>query len=138
MRVGPSEWRDLAAAQWALLTAQLLVWTRPTGKLVDAVSMAGVTPLPRSPQRAQQLALAVERVAEHGLGRPPCLVRAVALNRLLDRRGIPGSRIRVGVRKDEHDFVAHAWVELGDRVLGDRPEHVRQFVELTDVRVTHR
>ncbi len=85
--------------------------------------------------RAEALALAVGRAAEFGVFRPLCLVRAVALNRVLERHGITGSRVRVGVRMRNGRFAAHAWVEYGDRVLGDNEAHVGSFVELSEVRL---
>jgi hypothetical protein len=85
--------------------------------------------------RAEALALAVGRAAENGVFRPLCLVRAVALNRVLERHGIKGSRVRVGVRMRNGRFAAHAWVEYGDRVLGDSEAHVGSFVELSEVRL---
>jgi hypothetical protein len=85
--------------------------------------------------RAEALALAVGRAAEFGVFRPLCLVRAVALNKVLERHGIKGSRVRVGVRMRNGRFAAHAWVEYGDRVLGDNEAHVGSFVELSEVRL---
>ena len=52
---------------------------------------------------------------------------------LLERHGIRGSRVRVGVRMRNGRFAAHAWVEYGDRVLGDNEAHVGSFVELSEV-----
>ena len=134
-RLSLREWRDLLEAQSALLSARLLIRTRPTGHLINDASPGGASSSAAASVRTHQLALAMERVAEHGLFRPQCLVRAVALSRLLESHGIEGSRIRVGVRMGEEGFVAHAWVELGEQVLGDRADRVRQFVELADVRV---
>jgi Transglutaminase-like superfamily len=49
-----------------------------------------------------------------------CLARALALQRLLARRGHV-SELRVGVAKAGQDFSAHAWLVRGDRVLiGDK------------------
>jgi hypothetical protein len=130
------EWVDLVDAQFALIAAQVLVWSRPTGRLVssdlatDHVPASGGEVLD---PRASELALAVGRVAENGIFRPLCLVRAVALNRMLERHGIHGSRIRIGVRMRRGRFAAHAWVEYGRHVLGDSEAHVGSFAELADV-----
>lgn len=141
------EWKYLLQAQAALLWAQALVWARPVGRLVDsepdavetrpAVSavQAGSARTMGEPDVAHQLALGVRRAAAYGVFRPLCLVRSVALNRLLDRHGIRGSRIRVGVRFADGKFAAHAWVEHEGRVLGDEVEHVSQFANLSEVRV---
>src|SRR5690242_19428989 len=66
-----TEWVDLLQAQAALIWAQLLVWTRPTGKLIDssatetaAPSDASASPATLNP-RAYQLALAIGRAAEY-------------------------------------------------------------------------
>ncbi|HEY9479239.1 MAG TPA: lasso peptide biosynthesis B2 protein [Gemmatimonadaceae bacterium] len=158
-RLSPREWADLLEAQLALLLAQFRVWTRPTGRLVShSVPSSPSAPAPSdasAPQhhpaaepsvlhpgsdspteaRAEALALAVGRAAEFGLFRPLCLVRAVALNRVLERHGITGSRVRVGVRMRNGRFAAHAWVEYGERVLGDNEWHVGSFAELSEVRL---
>jgi hypothetical protein len=137
-RLSPREWRDLLVAQVALLWAQLLVWRRPTGHLVasDGAPRASLSPLDAEQlRRAESIALAVGRAAEHGVFRPLCLVRAVALNRLLESNGIHGSRIRIGVRVRGGRFAAHAWVEHGDKILGDQEWHVSSFAELADVRL---
>ena len=67
--------------------------------------------------------------------RPKCLVRAVALCRMLEQRGIMGSRVRIGVRRIDGVFSAHAWVELGQHVLGDDIHRVSSFAQLFDVSV---
>ena len=100
----------------------------------NSVAAASAVPLdPPVLSRAEALALAVGRAAEFGAFRPLCLVRAVALNRVLERHGITGSHVRVGVRMRNGRFAAHAWVEYGDRVLGDNEAHVGSFVELSEV-----
>ena len=138
--LSPREWVDLLHAQLALLAAQVLVWTRPTGRLVShsgsaeaggAVSEATVEPAEM--ERAQQLGLAVSRAGDYGVFRPLCLVRAVAVHRMLERHHIRGSRIRIGVRMRRGRFGAHAWVELAGRVVGDDIEHVGSFAELAEV-----
>jgi hypothetical protein len=86
-------------------------------------------------ERARAIALAVSRAAEHGLFRPYCLVRAIALQDLLIANGIHGSAVRVGVRREDGEFSAHAWIVWRDEILGDRPEHVARFTEVDDLRV---
>lgn len=137
--LSPREWVDLLQAQAALLTAQVLVWTRPTGRLVShagspaAVSSAETTIESAVMNRAQQLGLAVSRAGDYGVFRPLCLVRAVALHRMLEGHRIRGSRIRIGVRMRRGRFGAHAWVEYGGRVIGDDIDHVGSFAELAEV-----
>lgn len=137
-RLSRGEQAELIQAQRALIQAQVLVWTRPVGRLVDTNAPPSVGPetptvAPAGPPA--RLALAVKRAADHGVFRPACLVRSVALQRLLESNGIEGSRIRIGVRMQGGRFAAHAWVERDGVVLGDEARHVRQFAELTDVEV---
>jgi Transglutaminase-like superfamily len=56
-----------------------------------------------------------------------CLPASLALRRFLGHHGIP-ARLRLGVRKIGPEWSGHAWVERQGRMLGDRPELVRQFV----------
>ena len=139
-----AEWSDLVAAQKALIVAQLLVWTRPVGRFVEDAqnNSPGVQePIARSSRtwrEALRIAVAVRRVADHGLVRPRCLVRSVALSRMLEQRGIRDSRVRVGVRRIDGAFSAHAWVELGQHVLGDDMRVVSSFAQLLDVSVVEK
>src|SRR2546422_788297 len=98
VRLSRHEWAELLLAQVAVLHAQLLVWTRPRGWLVTP-SASPVAPARGGAEiepAAQQLALAVGRVAGYGPWRPSCLVRAVALHRALESRGLGGSSVCVG------------------------------------------
>lgn len=126
---------DLLRAQWHLLLASLLLRLLPRGRLLRegvAEDGSGGLPDPGAVAYARRMALAVSRVAEHGpLYRPRCLVRAVALDRLLRGAGIHEGRIRVGVRLREGEFEAHAWVELRGVVLGDEEWYVRTFTPVT-------
>ena len=134
--LSPAELAELVRAQVALLGAQVTVWTRPVGQLVTNDSVAGVTEEGGEVDPvALRMALAVNRAAAYGVFRPLCLVRAVALNRMLETRGLHGSRIRVGVRRRRGRFAAHAWVEYKNQVLGDREEHVGTFAPLDDVQL---
>lgn len=128
------EFRDLIRAQLAIVRAQITVWTRRRGTLLQMIDSAAVAECAGSEERAQELDVAVRRVARFGLLRPQCLVRAVALHQLLTRAGIRGSRVRIGVRLNEAEFSAHAWVVWGRRVFGDEDYHVRQFATISDGR----
>ena len=61
----------------------------------------------------KQIALTAHMVNaadRHGLVHPSCLVKSLTLWWLLGRQGIT-SQLRVGVRKEDEQFEAHAWVE---------------------------
>jgi hypothetical protein len=143
-RLSAREWLDLVEAQLELLVAKIIVATRRTGHLVsrapldpfgdgDASNATATTP--NTDPRPEQLALAIGRAAEHGVFRPLCLVRAVALKRLLDRHGYDGGIVRIGVRMNRGRFAAHAWVAYGTQILGDQEWHVKSFAELDEISV---
>ena len=129
------ERRDLARAQLALLRAQLAIWTRPHGRLVGPARGPATAPDESAARRGRRLADAVCLVSRHGIFRPNCLVRSLALSRLLESEQVPGWHVRIGVRERTGRFEAHAWVELGTEILADSTEHVASFEPLTDVRL---
>lgn len=135
----PDEIGALALAQAALLAAQVRVWRQPIGRLVtpDATPLlapAARPPAPLPPE-ARRLGRAVSRAARHGLFRPSCLARAIALHRLLERAGIAGSSVRVGVHLADGAFTAHAWVELHGAVLGEAHGVRRTYTPLGVMRL---
>lgn len=142
-RLSAREWLDLAEAQLQLLVAQFIVATRRTGQLVSRAALdpfgdehaAATTSQPSGDPRPEQLALAIGRAAEHGIFRPLCLVRAVALKRMLDRHGYEGGIVKIGVRLNRGRFAAHAWVAYGTQILGDQEWHVKSFAELDEISV---
>lgn len=134
-RLSLRDWTDLVQAEWAILRALLTVAFRSRGALL-ACDAAMANPLSvDSIQRAHELEVAVSRAVRYGPLRPKCLAKSVALHRLLDRSGIPGSRIRIGVRRVADDLVAHAWVTLGGTILGDDPAFVGRFTEIADTQM---
>lgn len=133
--------RETARAQRALLVAQVQLWTTPRGALLapqaeTAEERGALPPLPPISIRdvAWRNARAVRRAARYGLFRPKCLARSLALQRLLERDGVQGSVIRVGVRRTDGRFAAHAWVELAGRVIGDDRETVAAYTDLARFR----
>lgn len=139
-RLGPSGLLDLVAAQAALLAAEWRIRTKPIGSLTirDHAAGTATSVSAHDRQRASELAAAVRRAADHGLFRPFCLVRAMALRTLLERANIRGSEIRIGVRRRHGVFAAHAWIRWNDQILGDLPAHVATFTEVDDIRVLGR
>ena len=129
-----TEWRELVQAQWALLVAQTMLRRRPVGELATPAADAMEADIARMPE-ARRLALAIMRAARFGVFRPQCLVRSMALSRMLSDRGIQGAVVRVGVRRADGQFLAHAWVELAGETLADADEHVESFVPLTNLDV---
>lgn len=130
------EWRDLVAAQWSLWKAQWALRHRPTGALLDDWSVGQATGEadPRQLPRAREIGDAVRRVALYGITRPQCLARSLAISALLEREGIPGAIVRIGVRPDDARLAAHAWVEFSGEIVGDSRAHVRGFQLLATAR----
>ncbi|WP_339708159.1 lasso peptide biosynthesis B2 protein [uncultured Sphingosinicella sp.] len=76
---------------------------------------------------AGPVAAAFERLGMLATPHEQCLVRSLALGRYLRRRGFAvdivfGARLR--------PFSAHAWVQLGDTVLNDQLDTVRNFTPI--------
>ncbi len=135
------EWADLLRAHFFLLFGWATVVRSPRGQLVSfpaAVATADPTELTDA-QRvvATRCARAINRAATYGPLRPRCLARSLGLQRMLERQGVPGSVVRIGVRLQEKEFLAHAWVELEGQPLGER-DPVETFVQLNDAGVQTR
>lgn len=130
------EIRLLLEAQRELVACQLAKWRRPVGALLDW-SGPGPEPGTRSirARDVEQVAWAVSRASAYGLFRPRCLVRSLAIQRMLRRRGITSSSLGIGVRVQQGSFEAHAWVELDGAIVGDTPAHVQSFTRITDHRL---
>lgn len=153
-RLTVGEARLLAEAQYLLIACQFARWRRPVGQLLrianesaDSASGAaqsgnpgtGDTAAPASHQvkldEAALIAWAITRAADFGLFRPKCLVRSLALQRMLRRHLSTGGELRLGFRMDNGRLEAHAWVELLGRVIGDSPAHVRTFTPASGLRL---
>ncbi len=84
--------------------------------------LAGLTRFPRRSSlhptpSPKETAIIVDLAARHHLHVMTCLRRALALQWLLRRHGVE-TALRIGVRKDDRDLEAHAWVEHDGVNLG--------------------
>ena len=134
-KISFSQGRDILRAQMALFAASRTVRKRPLGDLVTVAEDSASATDAQGRERSERIAWSVVQAANHGLLPATCLVRSVAIQRMLDREGLPPGEIRVGVKWDDGGFSAHAWVEQGERILGDTRRHVRQFDPVTDMRL---
>jgi len=66
--------------------------------------------------RARRTARLLAVAAQYAGG--TCLARSVVLACLLERQGVP-AQLRIGVRKGENGFEAHAWVEAAGVSLNE-------------------
>ena len=85
---------------------------------------------PRDIRRARRYARRIANAAHVSMPRAKCLHRSLTLHSWLRREGFP-SELRIGVIKDGAELKAHAWVELADQVVNDRPDAVAVFTPLT-------
>ncbi|HEX7089118.1 MAG TPA: lasso peptide biosynthesis B2 protein [Longimicrobiales bacterium] len=136
-RITARDVRLLAEAQYFLLACQFERWRRPLGELFRRAGPEPTRPgASRADWRAaRSVAWAVTRAAAYGIFRPHCLVRSMAIQRMLRRRGITSANLNIGVRTRGGAFEAHAWVELDGVVIGDSREHVQTFTRVMDLRV---
>ena len=130
-----SELRDVGEAQLALLRAELRRRTKPAGALVQPMPSEDKPHFVSAEERKAfgRFSLAVDRAARYGVFRPQCLCSAMALSGLLAARGFEAHRIRIGVRKDDSTFSAHAWVELDDGLQQHTGDNASRFTTLTSV-----
>jgi transglutaminase superfamily protein len=61
-----------------------------------------------------------------------CLHKSLVLHFWLRKEGIP-SELRIGVRKEDRQLKAHAWVEIDGQVVNDSPDAVSAFRPLSSV-----
>lgn len=84
-----------------------------------------------APDRVIATARMVRAAVRHsGLGHPTCLEESLALWWLLGRQGI-ASELRIGVRKHNEKFEAHAWVERDGAALNE-PEALHEHYSAFD------
>ena len=91
----------------------------------DARQREGV--VARGMMQAQALGVAVNRAAKHVFGPVTCLTRSLVLRWWLLRRYGTTSDLCIGVRLEQGEFAAHAWVEKDGIPLNDRPEFVARY-----------
>jgi len=77
-------------------------------------------------ERVKLAARMVNAAARHGLGQSSCLERSLALWWLLRQEGIASS-VRIGARKTDGKFEAHAWVECEGVALDEPHQEHRHY-----------
>ena len=136
LRLSVTEWRDLFAAQGAIFFAQATVWLRRRGNLVSAeINTRNTNSNGHIDSYVAELGRAIDRAASFGFIRAQCLVRSIALARLMEARGFDGAVVRVGVSRSAEKLLAHAWVEYNGVVVWDDEENVSQFNQLPGIDV---
>ncbi len=129
-----SRFASLTFADWSLLVqAALLVWV--TGMLLHFLSLkrlrwlaaAIASPFAlvnrRRPVPAGRIAWAVAAAARRSIFGSTCLTKAIAGQALFSSFGYR-TKLRVGGKRVDGAFEAHAWLELNDDVLLGGPRSV--------------
>jgi hypothetical protein len=98
---------------------------------LSAASNAGKFPVEAlvNGERVKMTVRMVNAAARHGWGQPSCLEKSLALWSLLQQHGTASS-VRIGARKVDGKFEAHAWVERDGVALnepGDAHRHYATF-----------
>jgi hypothetical protein len=83
-----------------------------------------------APRRVDLTVRMVHAAVRHSVGHPTCLEESLGLWWLLRRQGI-ASELRIGVRKLDEKFEAHAWVER-DGVALNEPESLHEHYAAFD------
>ena len=105
-------WRGFRATQAALQR-----FLANDNQQTDAALVSKVVPV---------TARMVNAADRHGLVHPSCLAKSLTLWWLLGRQGI-SSCLRIGIRKKEEKFEAHAWVERDGTALNEPDEHHHHY-----------
>lgn len=87
-------------------------------RLTPAVNGSGSEACGSAETRARTVVKVVTAAAAHGPYRANCLQQSVTLWWLLRRRGLE-SELRIGTRKEDGRFGAHAWVEFSGCALNE-------------------
>ncbi|NOZ05052.1 MAG: lasso peptide biosynthesis B2 protein [Chloroflexi bacterium] len=118
----------LGVARLALLTIPFR-WIAPYLGQQKAESGPEIGPFPED--AVLRIGWAVRSVARRTPWESACLAQAIAADRMLQRRGIPGT-LYLGMAKGETDeWQAHAWLRCGPHILTGQQGHERFVVVST-------
>jgi hypothetical protein len=125
LRLAPEE-RGLVLRAMVLLSLTMLglrtISFRRCKDLIQRFSLSEPSPRRSEPglqeEMVRKIVSAMSSVERNGPGHPNCLERSLALWWMLRLNRIGGD-LRIGGRKSQGRFEAHAWVEWGGHVLND-------------------
>jgi hypothetical protein len=134
--------------QWVVLKAlsagvvlNVLVRQAQLSAIVAWLSRAPRLPRRVSQARLMRIAALVNASVSVLPSRGPCLLRSLALLFVLRTEGVAGCELKLGVRLNEGDLDAHAWVEhLGSPLndVSDVGARFAAFDGMADRTTTHR
>lgn len=125
----------LAAGWIGLRFAGLRRWQKLLAGLAPGTSDPASATDPVRLESARAIARLELAAARHLFFNTNCLEQSLALWWLLRRRGI-AAELRIGARKHEGRFEAHAWVESGGRVVSEAGAEELNFVPFDASMVT--
>jgi len=117
---------DIGLAAAAQMKARRDLRLRPLGAIFAALGQREVIPEPASPTDFLKLAAAFYRARRYFPAIDQCLVRGLAMKRLLDRQGLQADFV-IGVKLP---FSAHCWIQVDDTVLTDPIDVVLPFEQI--------
>lgn len=121
-RLHPAERRFFAAALLSMASIRLALLFWPLQRVIRATDSINVR-WPRrntTPVGLHRAAKRISQAARLCSGPSTCLSQAIAARFLLGRIGLP-SELRIGVRKAEGKFEAHAWLECPEGIIIGNP-----------------
>jgi integrase len=127
--LSPDERRVLVRSWTYLLAAHLALRFLPVARVEALLSRLPGRRAPDLPRdRVAQLLAAAAR---HHLRPMTCLTRSLALRELLRRQDVP-TELRIGVRREDGELRAHAWVEHDGTPVGDSDGAASRYLPLSD------
>ena len=123
--------RLIARAFGWVVFYRLSLWLLPFAQLKRFFNLQEAAKAERASVPREQIAGIVSAVKAVSRFVPAasCLTQALAVRRLLAAAG-QSSQLKFGVIKNSEKFEAHAWVEIGGRIVIGRLPHQRQFAVL--------
>jgi hypothetical protein len=121
----PERRRLLIEASWQLLRARLLLRWIPFRRLADKLNRPGSGAELQGKQRVQvreEVAWAIQRVADHLPGKTVCFPRAIAAHSMLYRRGVFTTLYYGAGSNSQGSLIAHVWVQDGAVGVVGMPE----------------
>ncbi|WP_177236388.1 lasso peptide biosynthesis B2 protein [Albimonas pacifica] len=112
----------LIPALWWMLRAQRLYRALPASELLRRLRApararaADAAAAGFGPGDGERMRVALARIGRRLPGRADCMVQSLAARMWLDRRGVPFA-FRLGMRRGPAGLGAHAWIEVGGRVV---------------------
>ena len=113
--------RAVILLPWVMLSLRLRGFKRTQARLQEKLSRVSRQPENVAGSIVQTACHMVKAAGRRGLAHPNCLEESLVLWYFLRRENIPAA-LRIGVRKTQGEFEAHAWVEYQGAILNQGDE----------------